>query len=75
MASPVRSRRPRCASCPWPSDPASAWWHAVAAGLSSAELIGLLWASGSRQASAAAMAEEALVRCDGLAGLAAAVAT
>lgn len=41
-------------------------------GLSSAELIGLLWASGSRQVSAAAMAEEALVRCDGLSGLAAA---
>lgn len=40
------------------------------AGLSSAELIGLLWASGSRQASAAAMAEDALVRCDGLSGLA-----
>ena len=39
-------------------------------GLSSAELIGLLWASGSRQATVAAMAEEALVRCDGLAGLA-----
>ena len=43
-----------------------------AAGLSAAELIGLLWATGSRQASAASMAEEALVRCDGLAGLAAA---
>ena len=39
-------------------------------GLSSAELIGLLWASGSRQASVAAMAEDALVRCDGLSGLA-----
>jgi DNA repair protein RadC len=44
------------------------------AGMSSAELIGLLWASGSRQASAAAMAEDALVRCDGLAGLATASA-
>ena len=43
-----------------------------ATGLSAAELIGLLWTCGSRQASAAAMAEEALVRCDGLAGLAAA---
>ena len=41
-----------------------------ASGLSSAELIGLLWASGSRQASASAMAEDALVRCDGLSGLA-----
>jgi DNA repair protein RadC len=41
-------------------------------GLSAAELIGLLWTTGSRQASAAALAEEALVRCDGLAGLAAA---
>jgi DNA repair protein RadC len=40
------------------------------AGLSSAELIGLLWSSGSRQVSVAAMAEDALVRCDGLAGLA-----
>ena len=40
------------------------------AGLSSAELIGLLWSSGSRQLSAAAMAEDALVRCDGLQGLA-----
>jgi len=43
-----------------------------AAGLSSAELISLLWTPGSRQATAAAMAEEALVRCDGLSGLAAA---
>jgi DNA repair protein RadC len=41
-----------------------------AAGLSAAELIGLLWGSGSRQATATAMAEEALVRCDGLTGLA-----
>lgn len=40
------------------------------AGLSSAELIGLLWSSGTRQQSAAAMAEEALVRCEGLTGLA-----
>jgi len=43
-----------------------------AAGLTSAELIGLLWTSGSRQASVATMAEDALVRCDGLSGLAAA---
>jgi len=42
------------------------------AGLSSAELIGLLWASGSLRSSVAAMAEDALVRCDGVAGLAAA---
>ncbi len=41
-----------------------------AQGLSSAELIGLLWTSGSRRSSAASMAEEALVRCDGLSGLA-----
>jgi DNA repair protein RadC len=40
------------------------------AGLSSAELIGLLWSAGSRQIPAATMAEDALVRCDGLAGLA-----
>ena len=41
-----------------------------AAGLSSAELIGLLWSSGARGSSVAAMAEDALVRCDGLSGLA-----
>jgi DNA repair protein RadC len=40
-------------------------------GLSSAELIGLLW-TGSGRASAAQLAEEALVRCEGLSGLAAA---
>jgi DNA repair protein RadC len=39
-------------------------------GLSSAELIGILWSSGSRQVSAAAMAEDALIRCEGLSGLA-----
>jgi DNA repair protein RadC len=43
-----------------------------AAGLSAAELIGLLWATGTRQASAETMAQDALVRCDGVAGLAAA---
>ncbi len=41
-------------------------------GLSSAELISLLWSSGSRQRSVASLAEEALVRGDGLSGLAAA---
>jgi DNA repair protein RadC len=40
-------------------------------GLSSAELIGLLW-TGSGRASAAQLAEEALLRCEGLSGLAAA---
>jgi DNA repair protein RadC len=44
-----------------------------AAGLSSAELITLLWTSGSRQSSATAMAEDALARHEGIAGLAAAV--
>jgi DNA repair protein RadC len=44
------------------------------AGLSSAELINQLWSCGSRQASATAMAEDALVRCDGLRGIAAASA-
>lgn len=39
------------------------------AGLSSAELIGLLWSSGSRQVPVAAVAEDALIRCDGLSGL------
>lgn len=43
-----------------------------AAVLSAAELIGLLWGAGSRQDAAAAMAEDALVRCDGLSGLASA---
>lgn len=43
-----------------------------AAGLSSAELIGLLWSSGARGMSVAAMAEDALVRCEGLSGLASA---
>lgn len=43
-----------------------------AAVLSAAELIGLLWGTGSRQDAAAAMAEDALVRCDGLSGLASA---
>jgi DNA repair protein RadC len=38
--------------------------------LSASELIGVLWGTGSRHATAAAMAEEALVRCDGLSGLA-----
>jgi DNA repair protein RadC len=41
-----------------------------AAGLSSAELIGLLWGSGSRGRSAVDLAEEALARHDGLTGLA-----
>ena len=35
-------------------------------GLSSAELIGLLWTSGARNTTASAMAEEALVRCEGV---------
>jgi DNA repair protein RadC len=39
-------------------------------GLSSAELISLLWSPGARRVTAAALAEEALVRCDGLSGLA-----
>ncbi len=43
-----------------------------AAGLSSAELIGLLWSSGSRGSAVSAMAEDALIRCDGIAGLASA---
>ena len=43
-----------------------------AAGLSSAELIGLLWSSGARGSSVSAMAEDALVRCEGVAGLASA---
>ena len=40
------------------------------AGLSAAELIGLLWGSGSRGVSAVDLAEEALARHDGLTGLA-----
>ncbi len=41
-----------------------------AAGLSSAELIGLLWGSGSRGRSAVDLAEDALARHEGLTGLA-----
>jgi DNA repair protein RadC len=41
-----------------------------AAGLSSAELIGLLWGSGSRGRSALNLAEDVLARHDGLTGLA-----
>ena len=41
-----------------------------AGGLSSAELIGLLWGSGSRGRSAVDLAEDALARHDGLTGLA-----
>jgi DNA repair protein RadC len=41
-----------------------------AAGLSAAELIGLLWGSGSRGRSAVDLAEEALARHEGLTGLA-----
>jgi DNA repair protein RadC len=40
------------------------------AGLSAAELIGLLWGSSARQASVEGLATEILIRCDGLAGLA-----
>ena len=40
------------------------------AGLSAAELIGLLWGSGSRGRSAVDLAEDALARHDGLTGLA-----
>lgn len=41
-----------------------------AAGLTSAELIGLIWGSGSRGASAVDLATEALARFDGIGGLA-----
>ncbi|MFL5777993.1 MAG: RadC family protein, partial [Chloroflexota bacterium] len=41
-----------------------------AAGLSAAELIGLIWGSGSRGRSAVDLAEDALARHDGLTGLA-----
>ncbi|HET7029206.1 MAG TPA: DNA repair protein RadC [Candidatus Limnocylindrales bacterium] len=41
-----------------------------AGGLSAAELIGLIWASGSRGRSAIALAEDALARFEGLTGLA-----
>jgi DNA repair protein RadC len=43
-----------------------------AAGLSVAELIGLVWSSGTRQAGVGAMAEDALIRLDGLSGVASA---
>jgi DNA repair protein RadC len=45
------------------------------AGLTTAELLGLVWATGSRRSSIGAMAEEALVRLDGLTGLATATPT
>lgn len=45
-----------------------------AAGLSTAELIGLVWGSGCRGLSSVALASEALARHDGLGGLAAAPA-
>jgi DNA repair protein RadC len=45
------------------------------AGLSAAELIGLLWGSGSRGRSAVDLAEDALARHDGLTGLARATDT
>lgn len=41
-----------------------------AGGLTTAELVGLIWGSGSRGASAVDLAEEALARHDGLTGLA-----
>jgi DNA repair protein RadC len=41
-----------------------------AAGLTTAELIGLLWGSGARGRSAVALAEDAIARYDGLTGLA-----
>ncbi len=41
-----------------------------AGGLSSAELVGLVWGSGVRGVSAVGLAERALSRCDGLSGLA-----
>lgn len=42
------------------------------ASLSSVELLGLLWSPGSKRGAALAMAADALIRCDGLAGLASA---
>ncbi len=63
-------RRPTVRELPMAERPRERLAARGPAGLSSAELIGLLWASGSHGASVAAMAEDALVRCDGLAGLA-----
>jgi DNA repair protein RadC len=40
------------------------------AGMSAAELIALLWGSGQRQGTAASIAADVLIHCDGLAGLA-----
>ncbi len=74
-ASPVdrrMERRPGRAirEMPLPERPRERLSARGASGLTAAELIGLVWGSGSRAANAVALAEDALARFDGLAGLA-----
>ncbi len=65
-----RARRRAIRELPAPERPRERLVARGAAGLTAAELIGLIWGAGSRGASAVALAEEALGRFDGLAGLA-----
>ena len=58
------------ASCRSPSGRASGSPCAARGGLTAAELIGLLWGSGTRGRSAVDLATDALARHDGLTGLA-----
>ena len=67
-----RSARPSVRELPAAERPRERLVARGAAGLSSSELIGLLWSSGARGSSVSALAEEALIRCDGISGLAAA---
>ena len=71
----TRSRRAgspaaRSASCPSTERPRERLALRGAAGLTAAELIGLVWGSGTRGRSAVDLAEDALARHDGLTGLA-----
>lgn len=65
---PVRGRAIR--ELPLAERPRERLMHRGASGLTSAELIGLLWGAGTHGASAADLATEALTRFDGLTGLA-----
>jgi len=75
MSDTIRTRQRAVRELPLTEQPRQRLAARGPAGLSAAELIELLWGSGTRQAAAATAAEEALISCDGLAGLAAASAT
>ena len=66
---PVRARHRRLSELPPAERPRERLLLRGAAGLTSAELIALLWGSGVRGMSAVDLATEALSRCDGLTGL------